>query len=201
MTPAAIKSANSFLFLICTFEDVYKTWHPNPRRHQVFQKFSKKSLKSLGPCLHALSPLENFPLPTLVKTPPETESLPFLIRDELWKQREPSELCNCLHPLRGKSRAEQSCRSEPAMTGQHAGGVLSMHYEWCWVRLSWWSWVEVMEADEIVPTYWSPVGNALWFYPKNISLIHSPPLTAHIFQHLVWPQNAHKVQNLLFFLE
>lgn len=92
-------------------------WH-----HQVSLKLCGKSWKSFGPSLHPLSQLEHLQLAPLDKTPPETQSVAFLIRDELWKQRAASKLCSLSRPLRGKSRVGSSCQMERAMTGLRAGG-------------------------------------------------------------------------------
>lgn len=73
--------------------------------------------KSFGPRLRPLSQVEHLAWPPLNKTPPEIQSVTYLIRDEPWKQRAASKLCNCSHPLRRKSRVGLSCRREQAMTG------------------------------------------------------------------------------------
>lgn len=83
----------------------------------MFQKSLFRSWRSFGPSLRPLSQLAHLPPSHLDKTPPETQSLTFLIRDEAWKQRAASKLCNRPHTLRGKSGVGLSCRREQAMTG------------------------------------------------------------------------------------
>lgn len=149
-------------FMSCTHVDS-NTWY-----HHVSEKLHRRSWGSFTLCLSPLSQLERLPLPPLDKNPPETQSVTFLIRDEPWKQRVASKLCNRLHPLRGKSRVGLSCRREQAMTGPCGGGEGDHAL---WMVLSMPQLEELSGGDGIVPTYWLPVGNALYFTSKTSSLI------------------------------
>lgn len=125
---------------LCSSSCVYVTYmwavsHTWYWRHQKFHQ-KKKSCRSFGPQRRPLSQVEHLALPPLEKTPPEIQSVTFLIRDEPWKQRTASKLCNRSRPLRGKSRVGLSCRRERAMTGLcvvvgGGGGLVTLHYEWC----------------------------------------------------------------------
>lgn len=149
-------------------------------RHHVSEKFQRKSF---GPSLRPLSQLEHPPSPPLDKTPPETQSVTFLIRDEPWKQRAASKLCNRSHPLRGKSRVGLSCRREQAMTGL------------CWE--GWWPCImngaKYGSAGGAEWRRWramgwcQPIGcpRVMHFTlpPKKHSLSLSSPITTPAFQH------------------
>lgn len=86
------------------------------------KSYSERSSPTSGPRLRPLSLLEHLPSPPLEKTPPETPSVTFLIRDEPRTQQAATKLCSRPHPLRGKSRVGLSCRREQAMTGLRVGG-------------------------------------------------------------------------------